>query len=314
MSTLICGLKPLQGNLKFRQKPKCLPVPDGSQDALSSSNARRARCVAGDGHYRKAIQALSSSGLAAPSLETLDIMKAKHPQCLPPTITSNPPSPPVQSTDDEVISALRSFPVNFAPGPSSLRANHLKEAVFCPSPILASRALNYLVDVVNVFAAGLAPPFISPYLCAASLLAPKKKDGGLHPIAVGEVLHCLTSKCVSRAVQSEAISPLQVGVSIPVGCESIVHSVSSLLSDPAISPDCKSCLFVDFSNAFNSVDHELMFQEVRSHIPSIAAWTEFSYGSQPFLFFGNFQLLSCTGVQQGDPLGPLFCAHSSSPD
>lgn len=36
-----------------RRKPKCLPVPDGSQDALSSSNARRARCAAGDGHYRR---------------------------------------------------------------------------------------------------------------------------------------------------------------------------------------------------------------------------------------------------------------------
>ena len=104
-----------------------------------------------------------------------------------------------------------------------------------------------------------------------------------------------------------------MGVGIPVGCESIVHSVSSLLSDPAISPDCKSCLFVDLSNAFNSVDRKLMFQEVRSRIPSIAAWTEFSYGSQPFLFFGNFQLLSCTGVQQGDPLGPLCFALTLHP-
>ena len=110
-----------------------------------------------------------------------------------------------------IISALRSFPVNSAPGPSSLRANHLKEAVFCPPPILVSRALNYLVDVVNILAAGLAPSFISPYLCAASLLALKKKDGGLHPIAVGEVLRHLTSECVSQAVQSEAISILSPG-------------------------------------------------------------------------------------------------------
>ena len=212
-------------------------------------------------------------------------------------ITSDPPSSPVQFSDVEVISVLRSFPSNSAPGPSSLRANHLKEAVFCPSPTVASRALVYLVEVVNILAAGLAPPFISPFLCAASLLAPKKKDGGLRPIAVGEVLRRLTSKCVSRAVQPEAISilsPLQVGVGIPVGCESIVHSVSSLLADPAISPGRKSCLFVDFSNAFNSVDREAMFQEVRSRIPSISAWVEFSYGSQPFLFFGDFQLLSCT--------------------
>ena len=243
-------------------------------------------------------------------------MKAKHPQCPPPIITSDPPSSPVQFSDVEVISALRSFPSNSAPGPSSLRANHLKEAVFCPSPTVASRALVYLVEVVNILAAGLAPPLISPFLCAASLLAPKKKDGGLRPIAVGEVLRRLTSKCVSRAVQPEAISilsPLQVGVGIPVGCESIVHSVSSLLADPAISPGRKSCLFVDFSNAFNSVDREAMFQELRSRIPSISAWVKFSYGSQPFLFFGDFQLLSCTGVHQGDPLGPLCFALTLHP-
>ena len=56
-----------------------------------------------------------------------------------------------------------------------------------------------------------------------------------------------------------------------------------------------------------------MFQEVRSRIPSTSTWVEFSYGSQPFLFFGDFQLLSCTGVQQGDPLGPLCFALTFHP-
>ena len=131
------------------------------------------------------------------------------------------------------------------------------------------------MKVLNILAAGFAPPIISPFLCGASLLAPRKKCGGLCPIAVGEVLSRLTSKCVSRAVQYEAISilsPLQVGVGIPVGCKSIVNSVSSLLSDSSISPYLKNGLFVDFSNAFNSVDREVMFQEVRSYLPSMAAW------------------------------------------
>ena len=56
-----------------------------------------------------------------------------------------------------------------------------------------------------------------------------------------------------------------------------------------------------------------MFQEVRSRLPSMAAWIEFSYGSQPILLFGDFQLLSCTGVQQGDPLGPLCFALTLHP-
>ena len=69
------------------------------------------------------------------------------------------------------------------------------------------------------------------FLCGASLIACQKKDGRRRPIAIGEVLRRLTSKCVARAVQSEAViifSPLQVGVGILVGCEAIVHSLALL--------------------------------------------------------------------------------------
>ena len=126
----------------------------------------------------------------------------------------------------------------------------------------------------------------------------------------------LTSKCVSRAVHQEAVSilsPLQVGVGIPLGCESIVHSVSSFLSNPDIHSHSKCSLFVDFSNAFNSVDRTHMFREVRSRIPEMAAWVESCYSSQPTLLFGDYELSSCAGVQQGDPLGPLCFALSLHP-
>ena len=51
-----------------------------------------------------------------------------------------------------------------------------------------------------------------------------------------------------------------------------------------------------------------MFQEVRSRIPSMVAWAENCYGSQPLLYFGDDKIFSSCGVQQGDPLGPLCCA------
>ena len=57
----------------------------------------------------------------------------------------------------------------------------------------------------------------------------------LRAIAVGEVLRRLTSKRVSRALRTDAVrilSPLQVGVGTPVGCEAIVHSVANVLEDP----------------------------------------------------------------------------------
>ena len=58
-----------------------------------------------------------------------------------------------------------------------------------------------------------------PHLCGAILFASKKTNGGLRPIAVGEVLRRLTSKCVSRAVCGDAVkflTPLQLGVGVSV--------------------------------------------------------------------------------------------------
>ena len=42
------------------------------------------------------------------------------------------------------------------------------------------------------------------YLRGASLLASNKNDGGLRPIAVGEVLHYLTVKRLARVLNSDA--------------------------------------------------------------------------------------------------------------
>ena len=279
-------------------------------------NIHRARRAVEDGQFRKALQTLSSAGFAPSSSDVYDAMLSKHPQSAPPPIPSTPVPPAIQVSELDVVRALQSFPNGTAPGPSSLRANHLKEAVFCPSPIKSDFALKGLMGVINLLAAGRAPRSIIPFLCGASLLVCQKKDGGLRPIAVGEVLRRLTSKCVVRAVQSEAVtilSPLQVGVGVSAGCEAIVHSLASILNDGSILPESRCTLLVDFSNAFNSIDRGLMFEEARARIPSMSSWLECCYSSQPLLLLGEHSILSCCGVQQGDPLGPLGFAVALHP-
>ena len=70
----------------------------------------------------------------------------------------------------------------------------------------------------------------------------------------------------------------------------------SVHGDTSIPSDHKLTLLVD------SIDHATMFHEVRSRLPSITSWMECS---QPSLLLDNRPILSCCGVQQGDPLGPL---------
>ena len=130
------------------------------------------------------------------------------------------------------------------------------------------------------------------------------------------MLRRLTSECISRSVQSEALqvlTPLQVGVGVKGGCEAIVHSVSRTLEDPNTPPVERWTLLLDFSNAFNSINWDRMFQEIRARIPSMAAWMESCYGVQPILHLGADSILSCSGVQQGDPLGPLGFALTLQP-
>jgi hypothetical protein len=86
-----------------------------------------------------------------------------------------------------------------------------------------------------------------------------------------------------------------------------------LYHDSSIPMDQKWALPVDMQNAFNLVDREAIFAEVRTHFPKAAAWVEFSYRCHPFLKFGNGIILFCLGIHQGDPLGPLFFALTLHP-
>ena len=142
-----------------------------SSESLRAANARCARCAMEDGQYKKASQALTSNGLAQASPEVYAKMLAKHPQDDPPLIPQNPVPAHVKINESEVVKALRSFPSGITPGPSALRANHLKEAVFCPSPDRANTALQALTRIINLLCSGLVPSDVVPHLCGATLFA-----------------------------------------------------------------------------------------------------------------------------------------------
>jgi hypothetical protein len=143
-----------------------------------------------------------------------------------------------------------------------------------------------------------------------------KKDGvGIRPVAVGEVLRRLVSKIAMKKVAAEAIQflmPFQLGVGVSSGVEAIVHGLNRVLTDPSLSPDT-TLAFVDFKNAFNCVSRMAFSKIVLEEFPSIASWVLYSYGCQAVLFVGGESILSMTGVQQGDPLGPLLFALALQP-
>ncbi|GJX73909.1 putative reverse transcriptase domain-containing protein [Tanacetum coccineum] len=87
--------------------------------------------------------------------------------------------------------------------------------------------------------------------------------------------------------------------------EAILHSVNRLIEGYGDDVGL-SMLLVDFKNAFNLVDREVMLREVRLRCHDVSRWVEFCYSNPSRLYYMEHTLWSCQGVQQGNPLGPLL--------
>ena len=80
---------------------------------------------------------------------------------------------------------------------------------------------------------GKTPLEVAPYFCGAKLHGALKKDGGVRPIGVGNILRRLASKCAAAAMANKAaekLVPLQLGVGVRGGCESLVHALNTVLA------------------------------------------------------------------------------------
>ena len=65
---------------------------------------------------------------------------------------------------------------------------------------------------------------------------------------------------------------------------------------------------IDVRNAFNLVSRQALLDECRAHFPELLQWAAWCYGQHYLLWSPMETIMSESGVQQGDPLGPLlFC-------
>ena len=147
-------------------------------------------------------------------------------------------------------------------------------------------------------------------LASAPLYALAKKDGGLRPIAVGETLRRLVSKCcchASKAMAASFLSPLQVGVGVPGGCEAVIHAVAAAIEEHGHNSDMVM-LKIDFTNAFNRIQRPAFLKLLSGsdQFGGLYRWARACYGIRSSLLFGPHCIDSLAGVQQGDPLGPLL--------
>ena len=99
---------------------------------------------------------------------------------------------------------------------------------------------------------------------------------------------------------------LQLGVGVKGGAEAIMHSTKISYEKILTSSSSSGILQIDFCNAFYSIKRSEMLKTVASSMPGIAAFTNSCYSLHSQLFYNKFAVSSESGIQQGDPLGPLI--------
>lgn len=156
-------------NLSNKQK-------DSTQRPHPTSNGPL-RTLAREGHYSKAIQSLSSSGVAQhDDPVALQELIRRHPTGCQPDPNISPPAA-LTVTDIQVKAAITSFPKGSSPGGSQLRAQHIYDAICGTTTPAAQECLIALTKLINFLLSGRADPRISPWLCGAPLTALRKPDG-----------------------------------------------------------------------------------------------------------------------------------------
>ena len=216
----------------FEQDNTVLPPPayNGNKNPSKSRDGILAAAVAAKleaGNVRAAVRLLCSEEEPAADCEaTFDALLAKHPRA--PEDRREFPGKEDASLligNNDVMTAIRSFPSGSSGGIDGFTPQHLKDLVGEAGS--ESPSVVALTGFVNTLLRGDCPEVIIPILFGGRLLALAKKDGGFRPIAVGSVWRRLASKCASTyAIRTtrDLLAPRQVGVGVPGGAESSVHA------------------------------------------------------------------------------------------
>ena len=207
--------------------------------------------------------------------------------------------------------ALASFKNGTSGGIDGLRPQHIKDMLSCPNDQAVQSLLIALSNLCTLVFKGLLPFSIQPVFCGARLCALTKKGGGVRPIAIGNTIRRLMAKIASLYVGEKAgnlLRPVQLGYGTQQGCEAGVHAARHFLETAEGFNSSYAFLKIDFKNAFNSINRSVFLRECHEHFPGIYNFVSTCYLQPSHLTFDTANIMSSTGVQQGDPLGPLlFC-------
>ena len=159
-----------------------------------------------------------------------------------------------QTSEFFVHKALMSFPNGSSAGPDCIAPQILKDLTAKSNGQTGLNFLKALTSLVNIILDGKVPDELRPYFFGAKLIALKKPDGGLRPIAIGNTLRRVSAKCAGYHVfesRQARYGSRQVGVGTKRGAELASHVFRTLIE--TTQPKENIILKIDYENAFNSI-------------------------------------------------------------
>ena len=120
----------------------------------------------------------------------------------------------------------------------------------------------------------------------------------------------LVSKAHIRDKAAELFERVgQLGIGVKGGAEIAVQMMRTWLEKQK-GKRGSGVLKIDFENAYNSIDRASIQKILKAEFPELLPWFRFCYGVPAALSCQGKRLPfdSEAGIQQGDPLGPLYFA------
>ncbi|KAA8496275.1 Retrotransposable element [Porphyridium purpureum] len=209
----------------------------------------------------------------------------------------------VHDTTDAVLARLRELHPPATDAAARLQAPLLHQALSLPAA--GAEVLTAMCGLFDrVVHRGLEPQ-AGALWAHARLIPLRKPDGGVRPIAIGEIFRRVLGRLAVTSLAHDAVetlAPDQYGVGRMAGLEAMVMRTRlAVLENPGWG-----VLKVDISNAFNTVRRPAFMRLVQAQFPHLWPLVRTCYASPAPLRAGKHVLKSESGVQQGDPLAPLL--------
>ncbi|XMA16790.1 hypothetical protein WAI453_009581 [Rhynchosporium graminicola] len=294
--------------------PTTLPeLPETSTDPPVVSNdsaAKRAVKLLEKGFIGRASRALIDPIPLAPDTpETLKTLLSKHPIGHENPFSNANPAPGQNISPEAIQKAIRSIDREKACELSGWTRPLLDIAVNIGPTSPVVKALAHLANMIRQ---GTAPGV--DLLCASRLIGLQKPDGGVRPIAIGDLIYKVALKAIlATSFRPSMLLPNQLGVGSIGGVEPIIF----LLDDAITGPNrlkTQQIASLDLVNAYNRIGRCAIASAVAKYAPTLYRTAKWAYNQPSILVTNKGQTLaSAEGVRQGDPIAPLLFSLAIRP-